>query len=288
MSKRLSFLGLVLCFSAPLVALAQGRPIGLAEQKGGRDHALELELDFSSVTFETPTNELTYSTLLPKVYGSFGLTEHLELEATLPTIFVDYSPESGEGDSSFQLANPYVALLYAHRTDRSVARIGGGIALPLLDPDDGVGIMAPALAAWTRGLQDVWLYMPNALSVVVPGQVQMRSSMLVIGIDGALALLLNTAGTEEEDDAELAVQAGALLGAALGDVTLGLRLQLASMVTAEGDDTQVSMLPFIQADLDGGGFVHGGLLVNLDEPLGVFGDGEPDVWALRIGGGTRF
>src|SRR5689334_23394860 len=95
------------CLSIPASALAQGRPIGLADRTGGRDHALELELDFSRVS-EDPPNEADYTALLPKVYGSFGLTEELELEVTLPLIFADYSPEEGEGDSVLMMGNPYL------------------------------------------------------------------------------------------------------------------------------------------------------------------------------------
>lgn len=276
---------------APQLAAAQGRPIGLAERKGGRDHAVELEFDFSSFTIEVPipaSPEITYTTLLPKLYGSFGLTDTLELEAQLTTIYADYSPEEGEGDSTFELANPYVALFYAKRTDRSVARVGGGLALPVLDSDD-FG-MAPFMGLATRGMMDMWIYTPKALSVVVPVQLQVRATTLVLGVDAALAFMIMTGeGTDEDDDLEVPLQAGALVGAALGDVTLGLRLQVASLLTVEGDNTQVSALPFIQADLDGGGFIHGGLLVNLDEPLGVLGDDNLyEVWALRVGGGTRF
>jgi hypothetical protein len=277
---------------APPRAAAQGRPIGLAERKGGREHAVELEFDFSSITFEPPVptvQEITYTTLLPKVYGSFGLTDTLELEAQLTTIYADYSPEEGEGDSTFELANPYVALFYAKRTDRSVARIGGGVALPVLDVEDY--LMAPFQGAATRGLMDMWIYTPEALSLVVPVQLQVRATMLVLGIDAALALMISTGGggLEDDDDVEVPVQAGALVGAALGDVTLGLRLQVASILTTDGDNTQISTMPFIQADLDGGGFIHGGLLVNLDEPLGVLGDDNMfEVWALRAGGGARF
>jgi len=275
---------------APLVAAAQGRPIGLAERKGGRQHAVELEFDFSSLSSERVSPaapENTYTTLLPKLYGSFGLSDTLELEAQLTTIYADYSPEVGEGDSAFELANPYIALFYGKRSDRRVARIGGGLALPVLDADGFA--MAPFLGAATRGLMDMWIYAPEALSFVVPVQLQVRATTLVLGVDAALAMMVMTGGSEEGDDVEVPLQASALVGAALGDLTLGLRLQVASILTADGDNTQLSVLPFIQADLNGGGFIHGGLLVNLDEPLGVLGDDNLfEVWAIRVGGGTRF
>lgn len=290
MGNRWVGLVILALLSAPLGALAQGRPIGLSDRKGGRDHAIELELDFNSISEDGPADAQA-TTLLPKIYGSFGLSRDLELEVTLPAVFHDYSAdaEEVESDSTLLMGNPYVALFYADRSARSVARIGFGVALPVLDADewiDGSAVMS-ALAA--RGLMDMWLYMPDTLALAVPGQVQMQASMFVLGVDGALALLIPTGDNDEEADAELALQVGTLFGLALGDATIGARLQLASVVTNDDfDATQLSFMPFVQADLDGGAFIHGGLLLNLDAPYGMFDDGDPDVWALRVGGGGRF
>src|SRR5687768_5195982 len=100
MLKRCVLWALLGIAFAPLVASqraeAQGRPIGLAERKGGRDHAVELEFDFSSISTEA---DASFTTIVPKLYGSFGIARNLELEAQLTTMFVDYSPDEGEGDS---------------------------------------------------------------------------------------------------------------------------------------------------------------------------------------------
>lgn len=279
--------------SAPLGALAQGRPILLNDRKGGRDIALELELDVSSINEEGPS-DAQHTTLLPKVYGSFGLSRELELEVEIPSMFYDYAPDDDamdEGDSTLLIGNPYLALFYADRGAHSVARIGGGIALPVVDPEDGTDTAAMLGAIATRGFMDMWLYVPQRLSLVVPAQVQMQASSIVLGADGAFALMIPIEDDdqgEDERDTEVALQLGGLIGVALGDATLGMRLQLASLVTEdEGDSTQASVMPFVQADLDGGAFIHGGLLINLDDPYGALGDGTT-VWALRVGGGGRF
>lgn len=291
--NRLAWLAVFALFSAPLTVLAQGRPIGLSDHSGGRDHALELELDLSIIGEDGP-GEGQHTTLLPKVYGSFGLSDDIELEVEIPSVFYDYSPDNDdgnvEGDSSLLIGNPYLALFYADRSARSFARIGGGVALPLLDADAGDDISAIIAAAATRGLMDLWLYLPERLSLIMPAQVQMRASSIVLGADGALALLIPT-GDNDEADTEVMLQVGGLIGVALGDATLGMRVQVATMVTTDdgdGDTTQASLMPFIQADFDGGAFVHGGLLLNIDAPYGVLDDGDPDVWALRVGGGARF
>jgi hypothetical protein len=290
-SNRLAWLAAFALFSAPAGVLAQGRPIGLSDHTGGRDHALELELDASIVGEDGP-GEGQHTTLLPKVYGSFGLSDDLELEVEIPSVFYDYSPDNddgvADGNSTLLIGNPSLALFYADRSPRSFARIGGGIALPLLDVDDFTDVGAVIAAAATRGLMDLWLYLPDRLSLIVPAQVQMRASSIVLGADGALALLIPT-GDNDEAEAELMLQLGGLIGVALGDATLGMRVQVATMLTEDdGDNTQASLMPFIQADLDGGAFVHGGVLLNLDAPYGVLGDDGADVWALRIGGGARF
>lgn len=294
MWNRLGWLVLFACLSAPIGALAQGRPIVLNDRAGGRDHALELELDVS-VSSEDGPAAATYTTLLPKVYGSFGLTDDLELEVTIPTLFVDDSPDEDneppfdEGDSALLLGNPYLALFYADRSLRSVARVGFGVALPVLDPDDATGRLAPLMAAATRGYMDTWLYLPERLSFVVPAQLQARVSLFVLGVDAAVAALIPT-GDSDQQETELGVQAGALFGIGAGDTTLGVRLQVGALPTIDGngDHAQASLMPFVQADLDGGAFLHGGVLINLDDPYGVAGDNTAGVWALRAGGGSRF
>jgi len=293
MRNRLGWMVLFVCLSAPIGALAQGRPIGLNDRAGGRDHAIELELDVSIASEDGP-GAATYTTLLPKVYGSFGLTDDLELEVTIPSVFVDYSRDEGnevpfgESDSALLLGNPYLALFYADRSLRSVARVGFGVALPVLDPDDPIGREAPLMAVATRGYMDTWLYVPERLSFVVPGQLQARVSLFVIGVDAAVSALIPT-GDSDQQETELGVQAGALFGIAAGDATIGMRLQVGAVPTIDsGDHAQASLMPFVQADLDGGAFFHGGVLINLDDPYGVAGDNTVGLWALRIGGGGRF
>jgi hypothetical protein len=293
MWNRLGWLVLLACVSAPIGALAQGRPIGLNERVGGRDHALELELDVSVVDEDGP-GASTVTTLLPKVYGSFGLTDDLELEVTIPAVFADYTPEDNtvltdqDGDSTLLLGNPYLALFYADRSLRSVARIGFGVALPVLDTDDVIDVIASTSGFVKRGYMDMWLYAPERISLVVPGQVQARISAFVIGFDAAVAAMIPT-DEDSGQETELAVQAGGLFGVALGDATIGTRLQVGAVPTSDSDDkAQVSLMPFVQADLDGGAFIHGGVLINLDSPYGVAGDNEVGVWALRVGGGGRF
>jgi hypothetical protein len=118
----------------------------------------------------------------------------------------------------------------------------------------------------------------------------MRSSALVIGVDAAIALMFETRDDDRDADDEVVLQGGALVGAALSELTLGVRLQLASTLTNDNDrdQTQVGVMPFLQADLRSGAFVHGGLLINLDDPVGPFGDNDLEVWALRVGAGARF
>jgi hypothetical protein len=169
-----------------------------------------------------------------------------------------------------------------------VARIGLGVALPVLDPDDAIGRVAPLMAIATRGYMDSWLYAPKRLSLVVPGQLQTRVSLFVIGVDAAVAALIPT-GDSDQQETELGVQAGALFGITAGDATIGMRLQVGGIPTIDnGDHTQASLMPFVQADLDGGGFIHGGVLINLDDPYGVAGDNDVGLWTARLGGGARF
>jgi hypothetical protein len=66
----------------------------------------------------------------------------------------------------------------------------------------------------------------------------------------------------------------------------GARLATVFGLSRAGTETFVSIYPNIGLDFERV-FVDGGLLVNLNEPLGPFFGGER-VWSFRLNGGARF
>ena len=70
-----------------------------------------------------------------------------------------------------------------------MSRIGFGVALPVLDPDDVIDSIAVMMAFATRGYMDMWLYLPERL-----------------GVDAAVAAMIPT-GDNDGQEAELGVQA---------------------------------------------------------------------------------
>ena len=88
------------------------------------------------------------------------------------------------------------------------------------------------------------------------------------------------------------LQLAGMIGGRIDNVSVGTRLQVVWLATEDGgDNAQLALVPFVQADFSDNGFLSARLVLNLDEPLGVFGDGTgllSKVWGLHLGGGTRF
>ena len=85
------------------------------------------------------------------------------------------------------------------------------------------------------------------------------------------------------------MQAAGSIGARIEKVAAGLRPQVVFTPTGGGSDwAQVSLVPFVQGELDEFAFAYARFVLNLDEPLGVFRDSGDGVWGLHVGGGGRF
>ncbi len=144
-------------------------------------------------------------------------------------------------------------------------RFGFGVAIPSARD----GAPATAVSSAPRGLTDLWIYSPDTWSLVVPGRVEMDAGIVTIAGDGAVVLYI-----PEEGSADFGFQVAGEVAVSLGIIGLGARLQLASVPTGDGDLTQVSLYPFIQAKFVAV-YARLGLYYNLDEPFGPsFDDGN--------------
>jgi hypothetical protein len=139
-----------------------------------------------------------------------------------------------------------------------------------------------------EGQWDAWLYAPSRFTLAFPLQVEHRSDALLVGADLGIGAMFTT-DEETAPDHEVVLQAAGLLGAALDSAQLGFRLQVVFAATSDSDDkAQVAFVPFVQGQLGRSAFLYARFVMNLDEPLGVFRDGEGWVWGLHLGGGGRF
>jgi hypothetical protein len=292
MTKRLVWIWIgALVASAPLRAQAESRPTLLADHKpGSKDAALELELGWYTDSSAGTTVHL----LTPTLGGRYAISNNAEITLDWPFAFADVSPAVGNGTSSFRTGNPFAALYYMQRRQDGYFRIGGGIAPPLAHVSSSTGSLGTAFLAYAgasamHGLWNLWLYTPDYITLAIPGQLETQSGRLVLGADFAGAVLVPTSSRNSKTN--VALQLAGSIGAKIDSTTLGVRLQGVWLPTSNGDNAQLALVPFVQADFSGGGFVYARFLLNLDRPFGVFGDrpGLLDkVWGLYLGAGTRF
>jgi hypothetical protein len=286
---------LALAASTASIARAEERPTLLADHRPGSPAgAVELGLGW----YTDSDMGSSIHVLRPTLGARLAFSEHAELTLDWPFAFGILSPAMGDGDTSFRTGNPVAAIYYMRRSEAGYYRIGGAIAVPLADVGDSALTSADAFtavltyggASAMNGLWNIWQYSVDRLSLVIPGQFERRSGHLIYGGDLGLGILIDTGDANR--DAELVLQLAGMIGGRVDNVSLGTRLQVVWLATQDGgDNAQLALVPFVQADFSDNGFLFMRFVLNLDEPLGVFGDGAGllgKVWGLHIGGGTRF
>ena len=203
----------------------------------------------------------------------------VEVEAMLPfgMFFGDESPTA--------LGNPFLSGSYLYTGPDLRARVGLGLAFPVADADSLDEVFALAVAFAVRGMQDAWLWAPDALTIASFGRVEFDASdAFTLTLDAALAELVPV---RDRDEADTIVQATPGFAVRAGDVfSAGLRATVVAVPTSDASDVaQFSVEPFVRANF-GPGFVSARFIYNIDEPLGPsFDDGA---WGAGLGGGVAF
>lgn len=256
------------------------------------DQALTLALDVGWNADRVGGDEL--QVLSPTFSASFAFPS-VELSLDWPLVYLDL--EGVRGDSTLVSGNPFLAAHLVKRSERGVFKLGFGVALPVADVDRRPGglftvatepeqpfeSIAYGYARAIRGSWNSWLYYPDQLTLVIPAVLEKQAGLLVLGAEGAAALLVPI-DDGVDDDTDLILQAAGSLALRIGALTAGLRLQAVWGPTSDGD-AQLSGVPFVQADFRSGGFAYARFLMNLDEPLGFFGDGA-ELWGIFVGVGA--
>jgi hypothetical protein len=170
-----------------------------------------------------------------------------------------------------------------------------------------VAYLAYATVGAARGAWDLWLWLPETMSLVVPFRLEKRlATSIELGVDAGLAILIPIA--DNEGGTDLFLQAAGDLAFLLSPrVRLGFRLQFGWVVTDDEDhrrpdytdllfsqidgrrhdDFQLSFEPYVRGYVGQSGFLQARLVINLDEPAG-FGFDDDGVWGLFLGGGFTF
>ncbi len=130
----------------------------------------------------------------------------------------------------------------------------------------------------------LWLWRPDATAAVVFGRLEAVTGHLFVRGTAKTALLLSTADRLRPD---IALQAQAAVGGTWGDhVRGGVILRAAWLPTAEGDNAQTSLAPFVRL-VFGTFFVRTELTMNLDGPFGFAFDAG-GVWGLHLRAGAAY
>ena len=219
-------------------------------------------------------------------FGQFGQTEApasesaVEIEATVPFIMT-----FGD-ESSSALGNPFVGGSYLYSGPDLRARVGLGLALPAADPESFDTLFNLIAAFGVRGMQDAWLWVPDALGIATFGRVELDASeAFTFTLDAALAELVPV---RDRDEADTIVQAAPGFAVRAGEVfSAGLRAAVVAVPTSDDDDiAQFSVEPFVRANF-GPGFVSARFIYNVDEPFGPSFD-DNRLWGAGLGGGLAF
>jgi hypothetical protein len=252
------------------------------------------------LTTEPSAGSLSTVHVSPTISAEYRITPAVSISLDGGASYTRYSRggERGErGDSANSYFGPGNALLAGHYTfleARGVTlRSGLGLGVPMAFRAGNLSERVAAdfglaTASQARGLTEPWLWTLNTVSIVTrfSGRIQMASGP-VFGGDLALGVMFPISDPIDKTKAALAI--GVEGGYALGPVTPGLRIQMASSSRSIGPDdfAQLSIEPLLRGEL-GRGFARLGFLLNLEGPSGVFGGSEAAFYGLSVGGGYRF
>ena len=189
---------------------------------------------------------------------------------------------TGAGDTETALTNLFVAVHREFGKEDLRFRVGLGASFPTAPDDDFASIVATSFSIVPRGLWDLWRGLPRTYAVVAPVRLEHLSGIIGIAGDGAATLYI----PEDGGDPKFGVQAALEVYAALPFVDLGGRIQVASLLDAGTDLTQVGLSPFVRAKV-GNLRLRLAPYIFLDEPLGV-ADSGATVYGLEVGLGFVF
>jgi hypothetical protein len=273
--RAASLLFVVLVLVPVAAVRADGRPSLLVDHQNDElPTILEVELGAARHAQD--------SVVTTVVDARYAASRSVELELTLPLVWLQDEPPSSARDG-VQSGNPSTAIYYVDADENGYFRLGGGLALPLSSLDDDAGLgdtSGTGLVTAMRGGQSAWLYQPSRFGVVLPVQSERRYGAAVLGGELELAVL------ELGETVQPVTQMGFMAAGRTGAFMSGAWLQLVWAPLIGDHDAFLSIAPFVQVDVSPRVSMPVRFLLNLDEPLGVLGDGA-NVWGAFTGMALR-
>ncbi|WP_164020627.1 hypothetical protein [Pyxidicoccus trucidator] len=230
----------------------------------------------------------------PTLSAGFKVSEHgqLRLDWGLP-----YTSVASGGSREWSHVGSSNLLVGLHHVSTAVndslfLRAGAAVAIPIALRDDTLQPGGPALAEGAnyaaatavRGLADPWLWALDTTSVVLPLAAGVDLPGFQLRADVAVGMLVPLSRASE--DTHFVAQGSAEASLGLGLLEPGVRAQVVSprltAATWDGNDSQLSLEPFVRARL-GGASLRAGVRIDLGRPE----DGpRPDahrMWAFSVG-----
>jgi hypothetical protein len=246
---------------------------------------------------------LRQTVVAPRVTVRVSPWKHVVLALDTGTAFgvtnMALGPDEAETQrvGSRALGNTAVGAFYRDRIDDVTVEIGARVTLPTYvhgSNEPGQGTQAPILAAAADGFWDYGNWLHNTVSFSPAVRMEMDAlPQVVLAVETALSFIVGYGHARARGvEQEMLVQA-ALEGAYRFNAVsvVGLRMQAVWLTAGHASqNVQMAMGPFTRIGFgrpDRGGFIHGQLLMALDQPLGpAFTDGG--FWGLTLGGGLTY
>lgn len=217
----------------------------------------------------------------PVLRGLFAITSRFLIEGDWGfAVMLD-----SESSTTARSGNPWLKGWYRGKRGRLTWQAGLGVTAPLasvsIEPDGRIqrALYNQSAAAW--GLWDDWRWTSGRMAAPIPATFSYTLSPRLIAIvEAALAPTVGVRSGESGTDllAQLALGARLLL---VYDLWLCPRLQAVLLPSASVDRLQTAAGLRVEWAPRFGRFFLGAL-VNLDEPLGVFGRGSQN-WSIHLG-----
>jgi hypothetical protein len=224
-------------------------------------------------------------TLLSPIFGLGVLvTPNVEIEAVVPVgSYITHNGGTGIG-------NPYVGASFVMDGPQVRLKVGGGVAIPIVDATNDDQVLGAYAGLLPRGLQSGWLWAPDSVGLVFPVHVEAPLHTPVLFIGDAIPYVL--VPVRERTNTEMLIELSPGFGGYVSDdFVIGLRLPVVLQLTGNGyvtteDRAQISLEPFLRLASDPVVFSLR-FTMPLDEPLGfAFDTGK--VWGIQLGLGGAF
>lgn len=251
----------------------------------------ELELTIFGGAVQVPFATADATSFSGVLNAAIVIDSVVEVGTTLGFTWGEARQSFTTDDDGAAPTNPWVYGAYVLDIERIARlRFGAGLAFPL-DPRGFQDSLAALYAAGTHGLENMWLWLGNRVSIVPFATLEaMPFRYLYTAASFHLGVMVpssSDSGVNTDVDLQFAMTGGVRAGPILGAV----RLRVVWFPTDSiGEEAQVSLEPFVRVIFDLAsltGFAELGMTINLDEPLGFAFD-QYKVWGIHLAGGLSY